>query len=110
MLYNTGVDVFAALAEPNRRKILEILAEKGQMPASDIYQHFHSTPQAVSQHLKVLREAQLVTVEKEAQKRLYTLNPEKIREFENWAMKTMSLWQQRFDRLEKLLNEDSGQS
>ena len=109
LLYNVLMDVFAALAEPTRRKILEILAERGQMPASDIYQHFDSTPQAVSQHLKVLREAHLVTVEKQAQKRLYTLNPEKVQEFEQWAMKTMSLWQGRFNRLDKLLREDSGQ-
>lgn len=104
------MDVFAALAEPTRRKILEILAEKGQIPASQIYQHFDSTPQAVSQHLKVLREARLVKVEKQAQRRLYALNPEKVWEFEQWAMKTMGLWQGRFDRLDKLLSEDTSSS
>lgn len=107
MLYNVDMDLFAALAEPTRRQIIEILAERGQLPASDIYEYFDSTPQAISQHLKVLREANLVKVEKQAQKRLYALNPQKVQELEKWAIRTISLWSGRLDRLDALLQEAS---
>lgn len=100
------MDIFAALAEPTRRTILELLAERGQMAASDIYQQFDSTPPAISQHLKVLRETGLVNVEKQAQKRLYGINPDKMHEFENWAKKTMQLWSKRFDRLDQILQNE----
>jgi DNA-binding transcriptional ArsR family regulator len=102
------MDIFTALAEPTRRKIIEILAEHGQMPASEIYDYFDSTPQAISQHLKVLREAKLVTVEKQAQKRLYALNPDKVKEFEKWAIRTIQLWSGRLNRLDALLHEEAG--
>lgn len=100
------MDLFAALAEPTRRRILELLAERGQMAASDIYQQFDSTPPAVSQHLKVLRETGLVRVEKQAQKRLYGINPDKMYEFESWAKRTMQLWSKRFDRLDQILQNE----
>ena len=102
-----AMDVFAALAEPTRRKIVEMLARSGQLAASDIYKHFDSTPQAISQHLKVLREANLVKVEKQAQMRLYEINPEKVQELEDWAQKTIQLWSQRFDRLDEVLKEEA---
>ena len=100
------MDVFSALAEPTRRRIMEILAERGQMAASDIYEEFSSSPQAISQHLKVLREADLVRVKKQAQKRLYEINTSKVQELEEWANRTRRLWNKRFDRLEKLLEKD----
>jgi DNA-binding transcriptional ArsR family regulator len=105
LLYNILMDVFGALAEPTRREILEMLAAQGQMAASDIYAAFDSTPQAISQHLKVLRETGLVRVEKQAQKRLYAVNTEKVRELEEWARKTRQTWNARYDRLQKLLEE-----
>ena len=103
------MDVFGALAEPTRRKILEMLAERGQMPASDIYKAFDATPQAISQHLKVLREVDLVRVEKQAQKRLYDINTETIRELETWANRTRVAWNKRLDRLENLLAESESE-
>jgi DNA-binding transcriptional ArsR family regulator len=68
------MDMYAAIAEPTRRNILEMLADRGQLPASEIYGHFPVSAPAISQHLKVLREANLVTMEKKAQQRLYTIN------------------------------------
>ncbi|MFL5625764.1 MAG: ArsR/SmtB family transcription factor [Ktedonobacteraceae bacterium] len=58
--------MFVALADPTRRTILEILASSGELYATDIYEKFPVSPQAVSQHLKVLREAKLVEMEKRA--------------------------------------------
>jgi DNA-binding transcriptional ArsR family regulator len=107
MFYNSLMDVFTALAEPTRRRIVEILAKSGQMPASDIYRHFDSTPPAISQHLKVLRQVKLVKVEKQAQKRLYEINPDKVQELEDWARKTRQLWSQRLDRLDAVLKEEA---
>lgn len=105
MLYHAIMDKFAALADPTRRKILELLAEQGQLPASSIYQHFDSSPPAVSQHLKILRQAELVQVTKQAQKRIYEVNVQSLKEFEAWANRTIQLWSNRFDRLDKLLQE-----
>jgi DNA-binding transcriptional ArsR family regulator len=101
------MDIFNALAEPTRRNILEMLAKRGQLPASSIYKKFDVSPQAVSQHLKVLREAKLVDVERKAQKRMYQINPKAMVELEDWAKRMNRLWNERFDRLDKLLKVSS---
>jgi DNA-binding transcriptional ArsR family regulator len=100
------MDIFIALAEPTRRNIIEILAINGQMSAKQIYNKFPVSASAISQHLKVLKEAKLVIMQKLAQKRLYQINTEKIIELEDWAKKMKELWNQRFDALEKLLEEE----
>ena len=79
------MDMFVALADPTRRNILELLASRGELAATAIYEQFPVSPQAVSQHLKVLREANLVKMEKRAQKRLYRLNPETLSQFGAWV-------------------------
>src|SRR5436189_6328605 len=73
ILYNIFMDMFVALSDPTRRAILEILATRGELSATDIYEQFSVSPQAISQHLKVLREAHLVVMEKHAQKHVYSL-------------------------------------
>lgn len=103
------MDIFTAVAEPTRRTILEQLAHRGQLSASQIYTLFDSSPPAISQHLKVLRQTELVTVEKKAQKRLYQLNPSKMQELEQWATDVRTRWNQRLDRLDQLLKEDKEQ-
>ena len=100
------MDVFSALADPTRRTIIEMLAEKGQLSASDISNKFHMSPPAVSQHLKVLRHTNVVQVEKRAQQRIYTINPDAMDELEMWVKKLKSNWEVRFDRLDKILAEE----
>lgn len=100
------MDVFSALAEPTRRKILEMLASKGEMSATEIYEHFPVSRPAISQHLKVLREAELVSVEKRAQQRIYRVNPHTVLEVETWARRLAQIWEQRFDALDKLLQAE----
>ena len=78
------MDAFTALAEPTRREILEMLAATGQMPATAIYKRFKATPPAISQHLKVLKEANLVGVQRKAQQRIYYENPEQMNKLKNW--------------------------
>ncbi|MFL6466385.1 MAG: ArsR/SmtB family transcription factor [Pyrinomonadaceae bacterium] len=99
------MDAFLALAEPTRRNIMEMLAASGHLSASDIYSKFKSTPPAISQHLKVLREANLVRVEKRAQKRIYYVNPEPMKELEKWIQLFTKDWQNRHDRLEAMLKK-----
>jgi len=97
---------FAALAEPTRRNILELLANSGQMSASEIYSKFTTSSPAISQHLKVLKDADLVYVEKRAQQRIYSINPAKISEIEEWIKKLTKQWEGRFNRLDKLLENE----
>ena len=100
------MDVFTALAEPHRRSIVEMLAQQGQLSASAIARAFRVSPPAVSQHLKVLREAGLVCMQKRAQQRLYELNPEAMHELEHWAQRMAAQYERQFDRLERLAQQD----
>ncbi|MCL5412258.1 MAG: metalloregulator ArsR/SmtB family transcription factor [Candidatus Marsarchaeota archaeon] len=100
------MDVFYALAEPRRRKIVELLAREGQMSATNIYGKFDVTAQAISQHLRVLREAKLVKMEKQAQRHIYQVNPDSILEVERWARDTERLWVDRFDRLDEVFKTE----
>ena len=97
------MDMFVALADPTRRNILELLATSGELPATAIYQHFPVSPQAISQHLKVLREAHLVEMDKRAQKHVYRLNPRTLSQFEAWVQQTRQLWEERFEALDTVL-------
>ena len=106
MLYNTLMDMFVALADPTRRHILEILATAGELPATALYEQFRLSPQAVSQHLKVLREANLVEMEKRAQQHIYRLNPQKLSEFEAWVQQTKQMWEERFSALDTVLERE----
>src|SRR5213080_4476427 len=106
MFYNMAMDMFVALADPTRRAILEILASRGELTATDIYEHFSVSPQAISQHLKVLREARLVVMEKRAQKHLYCLNQETLSQFEAWVQQTRQRWEERFSALDTILERE----
>jgi DNA-binding transcriptional ArsR family regulator len=100
------MDKFSALADPTRRSILEMLANRGQLSASEISEKFPVSPPAISQHLKVLREANLVLMEKRGQQRIYQINPDAMLEVEEWARQMTQRWNQRFDALEKLLEAE----
>jgi len=106
MFYNTHMDMFVALADPTRRNILELLANSGELHATAIYQNFPMSPPAVSQHLKVLREAHLVEMEKRAQQHVYRLNPEPLSEFEMWVKHMQQRWEVRFSALDTVLERE----
>jgi DNA-binding transcriptional ArsR family regulator len=97
------MEIFNALAEPTRREIIEMLAIRGRLSAAEICENFNASPQAISQHLKVLREAKLVKVEKKAQQRIYELDPDVINELGLWTNKMTSLWNERHNALDRLL-------
>ena len=100
------MDVFAAIAQPTRRSILEMLATSGELSVADISGRFRLSPPAVSQHLKILREARLVRMHKHRQQRIYQVNPEAVHQVEEWAKGVEALWSERFQRLEALLKEE----
>lgn len=100
------MDKFSALADPTRRSIIELLADKGPLTASEICEHYSISPSAISQHLKILREANLVAMTKQAQQRIYRINAQEVKEVENWAQKLASGWNARFDALEKVLEAE----
>lgn len=100
------MDLFFALAEPTRRDIIEMLAGNGELSATQIYHKFRVSPPAISQHLKVLREAKLVHMEKRAQQRIYQLNPDAMLELEAWAKQITELWNERFDALDRVLKSE----
>ena len=100
------VDRFTALSDPNRRKIIELLASRGPLSASEIGEQFPVSPPAISQHLKVLREAGLVQVEKRAQQRIYSIDPDAIREVGDWVQQVTQLWNQRFDAMDRFLEAE----
>ena len=106
MFYNICMDMFVALADPTRRHILELLASSGELSATAIYEHFPVSPQAVSQHLKVLREAHLVEMEKRAQKHVYRLNPQTLSQFEAWVQHMQQRWSERFEALDTVLERE----
>jgi len=85
---------------------MELLATKGQLAASEIYENFDVSAPAVSQHLKVLREADLVQMEKRAQQHLYNLNPGAMSEIEVWIQKMTKSWNDRFNMLDKVLERE----
>ena len=90
------MDTFVALADPTRRHIIETLAS-GEAAFGDLADHFEMSRPAVSQHLKVLRNAGLVAVRKDAQRRIYRLNSDGLGEIEAWLEKVREFWNARLD-------------
>ena len=79
------LDKFYALSAPIRREIIALLSEGDQLTATAIAERFQVSPPAISQHLKVLLASSLVHMHKQAQQRIYQLNPAAILELETWA-------------------------
>jgi DNA-binding transcriptional ArsR family regulator len=97
--------MFAALADPTRMSIIDMLAKFGELSASDISSRFDSTASAISQHLKVLREAGLVIVQKRAQKRIYQLDVAAINGIEMWLNTRTKEWNNRLDTFDNYVQK-----
>lgn len=98
------MDTFTALADPTRRSIIESLAA-GETSFGDLAERFEMSRPAVSQHLKVLRDAGLVVARADAQRRIYRLNDGCFDEVDSWLGKVRDFWTPRLDKLETLLDE-----
>jgi DNA-binding transcriptional ArsR family regulator len=95
-----------ALADPTRRRIVEMLAG-GNLSSGEIASGFRISAPAVSQHLKALRDAGLVRVRVAAQRRIYELDPRGIDEMSEWVLRIRRTWAARLDRLEAQLKQES---
>jgi DNA-binding transcriptional ArsR family regulator len=96
--------MFDVLAEPSRRQILDLL-RTGERPVGELVGALTLSQPAVSKHLRVLRDAGLVDVRIDAQRRLYRLRPEPLREVVKWLEPYRLLWASRLDDLERHLDE-----
>ena len=96
------MDTFVALADPTRRRIIESLAT-GETSFGALADQFEMSRPAVSQHLKVLRDAGIVTARADAQRRIYRLSDDGLDEVDAWLGKVQKFWSQRLDRLEEVL-------
>ena len=95
-------DVFQAIADPTRRAILSMIAIQAMTPNA-LAEHFHTTRQAVSNHIKILAECQLVKQEQMGREIYYHFNPKKMKEVADWLTQFQKLWDKRFDQLDDVL-------
>jgi DNA-binding transcriptional ArsR family regulator len=101
--------VLNALADPTRQRIVEMLAER-ELSAGAIADHFDVSAPAISQHLKILKDAHLVQVRADAQRRIYALDPAGFDELEQWVTRIRRYWRGRLDALEQALREEDRKS
>lgn len=97
------MSVFAVLAEPNRRRILDLL-DSAEQPVGKLVEQLDLSQPAVSKHLRILREAGLVEVRGDAQRRLYRVRPEPLRAIDDWLVPYRRMWASRLDDLERHLD------
>jgi DNA-binding transcriptional ArsR family regulator len=95
--------IFAALADPTRVRILDLLRER-ERSVGELVQEFRLSQPAVSQHLRVLKEAGVVASRADAQRRLYRIQPKPLRDLDGWLQKYRKFWADELDSLERHLD------
>ena len=95
-------DIFQAIADPTRRAILVLIAAQAMTPNA-IAEHFDMTRQAISKHLRILTECDLVKQEQQGREIYYQLEIERIKEVDEWVDQFRVIWESRFNQLDKLL-------
>lgn len=99
-------DVFDAIADPTRRRLIQLLAEAGELPLHELTPHFPMGRTAVSKHLAVLKEAGLVVDRKVGRETRFRLNAEPLREVQDWVAFYSRFWSTNVMRLKQLLEEE----
>ena len=94
---------FRALADPTRRRILDLLREKPRL-VGELADLLGISQPGVSKQLRVLRESGLATVRVDAQRRIYRLNPDGLREVDDWLAPFRKFWEERLDEMERTLD------
>ena len=97
-------DVFQAIADPTRRGIIALIALQAMTPNA-IAEHFDTTRQAVSKHLRILAECELVRQEQKGREIFYSLEIEKMKEIDEWLKQYRKIWESRYEQLDTLLAE-----
>lgn len=94
-------DKFYALSAPVRREIIKLLSTTDKLAASVIAEKFHVSAPAISQHLKILLSSDLVVMQKDAQKRIYSLNRSALKEIEKWTKDVISVFEDEPEKPDK---------
>lgn len=96
-------DAFQAIADPTRRAIITLIALQAMTPNA-LAEHFETTRQAVSKHLRILTECQLVKQEQSGREIYYQLNAVKMKEIDIWLEQFRKIWENRFNELDNVLS------
>jgi DNA-binding transcriptional ArsR family regulator len=96
-------DVFQAIADPTRRAIIALIALQAMTPNA-LAEHFDSSRQAVSKHIKILIECQLIKQEQSGREIYYQLDTEKMKEIDQWLEQFRKIWESRFNQLDEVLS------
>jgi DNA-binding transcriptional ArsR family regulator len=96
-------DIFQAIADPTRRAIITLIALQAMTPNA-IADNFHTTRQAVSKHLRILSECELVKQEQRGREIYYSLEIEKMKEVDKWLNQLRKIWEARFNQLDQVLS------
>ena len=96
-------DIFQAIADPTRRGIIALLAIQTMTPNA-IAENFHTTRQAVSKHLRILTECELVNQEQQGREIYYSLQIDKMKEIDQWLEQFRVIWEKRFNQLDIVLS------
>lgn len=95
-------DIFQAIADPTRRAILALIAVQALTPNA-MAEKFEMSRQAVSKHIKVLQECELIKPEHSGREIYYHFNPAKMQEFDNWLAQLRAMWETQFNQLDNVL-------
>ena len=101
-------DIFQAIADPTRRAIISLIALQAMTPNA-LAEHFHTSRQAVSRHIKILTECEIVKQEQQGREIYYSLEIERMIEIDNWLNQFREIWETRFSQLDELLSTIEGQ-
>src|SRR3984885_7170936 len=96
-------DIFQAIADPTRRAIIALIAMQSMTPNA-LAEHFDTSRQAVSKHLKILTECELVKQEYQGREIYYQLEINKMKEIDKWLDQFRKIWEKRFDQLDQLIS------
>jgi DNA-binding transcriptional ArsR family regulator len=97
-------DIFQAVADPTRRAILTLLALQAMTPNA-LAEHFNSSRQAVSKHIKILTECEVVKQQQTGREIYYHFNPQKMKEIDIWLENFRKMWDDRFNQLDNVLKD-----
>jgi len=103
---NQERDIYVAIADPTRRKLLRLLADVEELPLNELTVHFEMGRTAVSKHLAILKEAGLVISRKVGRETRYRLNAGPLREIEDWVSFYRRFWNERISLLNQILEEE----
>ena len=97
-------DVFQAIADPNRRAIISLIS-KERLSLNSVAEHFDISRPAISKHIKILTECEVVSQKQAGREIYYHVNIEKMKEIDIWMERFRKMWEQRFDQLDDILND-----